>query len=95
VKQYILFFTRRQKNVLESVDAARSVLDIHGVGKRVKGDCMIIVRARNCFAHEAEQSSRVLAAACAIGAVGRLLDFIFEHCKLGISAARQFVCRRI
>ena len=81
------FFTRRQKDVLESVDAARSVLDIHGAGKRVKGDCMIIVRARNCFAHEAEQSSRVLAAACAIGAVGRLLDFIFEHCKLGGEAS--------
>ena len=76
------FFTRRQKNIMESVDVARAVLDIQGLGKRVKGDCMIVVRARNCFAHEAEQSSRVLAAACAIGAVSRLLQFISEHCKL-------------
>jgi hypothetical protein len=83
------FVTRRQKSVTESVDVARSVLDIQGLNGRIKGDCMIIVRARNCFAHEAEQSSRVLAAACAIGAVRRLLDFIVLHCKLDGDASQK------
>ncbi len=102
------FGTRRQRDVVEPVDVARSVLDLismqcfaeehqqsqlqheeerHQPHSCVKVDCMVIISARNCFAHEAEQSNRVLAAACAIGAVSRLLDFMSEHCILSNASA--------
>ena len=49
------FFTRRQKDILASVDVARAVLDILSMPgvvhpkqqNVVKGNCMIIIRARN------------------------------------------------
>ncbi len=83
LKKKEVLFPRQQKNIMESVDVARAVLDIKkNLGKRVKCDCIIIIQARNCFVHESEQSSRVLAAACAIGAVSRLLYFISQHCEL-------------
>ncbi len=73
---------RRQNFFMECVDVSRSILDIALLNRGVKGDCMIIIKARNYFAHEAEQSGRVLTATCAIGAVSHLLDFIAEQCNL-------------